>query len=61
VVLTEQEKAERPFTAQEAADFLKVHENTVKRWIKEGRIKAVKIDRGWRIRRSEIERILDGE
>jgi len=40
---------------------LKVHENTVKRWIKEGRIKAVKIDRGWRIRRSEIERILDGE
>lgn len=61
MVLTEQEMAERPFTAQEAADFLKVHINTVKRWIKEGRIKAVKIDRGWRIKRSEIDRILDGD
>lgn len=61
MVLTEQEMADRPLTAQEAADFLKVHIATIKRWIKEGRIKAVKIDRGWRIRRSEIERILDGE
>ena len=61
MTLTEQEKAERPFTVQETAEFLKVHINTVKRWIKEGRIKAVKIDRHWRIRRSEIDRILDGE
>ena len=61
VALTEQEKAERPFTVQEAADFLKVHINTVKRWIKEGRIKAVKIDRHWRIRRSEIDRVLGEE
>ena len=61
MVLTEQEKAERPFTAQEAAEFMKVHINTVTRWIKEGKIKAVKVDRHWRIRRSELERILDGE
>jgi len=61
VALTEQEKAERHFTVQEAADFLKVHINTVKRWIKEGRIKAVKIDRHWRIRRSEIDRVLGEE
>lgn len=61
MVLTEQEKAERPFTAQEAAEFMKVHINTITRWIKEGKIKAVKVDRHWRIRRSELERILDGE
>ena len=61
MVLTEQEKAERPFTAQEAAEFMKVHINTVTRWIKEGKIKAVKVDRHWCIRRSELERSLDGE
>ena len=58
MVLTEEEKAERPFTVKETADFLKVNINTITRWIKEGRLKAVKIGRAWRIPRSEIEKIL---
>ena len=58
MILTEQERADRPFTVGEAADFLKVNINTITRWIKEGKFKAVKIGRAWRIPRSEIDKIL---
>lgn len=61
MVLTEKEKADRPFTVEEAAEFLQVNINTITRWIKEGKLKAAKIGRSWRIKRSEIERLLDGE
>ena len=46
---------EELFTLGEAARFLKVHERTLRRWIAEGRLPAVKIARTVRIRRDTLE------
>jgi excisionase family DNA binding protein len=61
MVLTEEEKAERPLTVDEAAEFLKVNSRTVLRWLNEGKIKGFRIGRDWRIKKSEIHRIMNGE
>jgi DNA binding domain, excisionase family len=61
MVLTEEERARRPFTVEEAADFLKVHIHTVLKMIKDGKMKAGKVGREWRIAQDEIERLLKGE
>ena len=58
MVLTEEEKAARPFTVEEAADFLKIHPKTISKWLSEGKIRGVKVGREWRIPRSEIDKIL---
>lgn len=44
------------FTAAEAADHFRVSLDTVKRWLKAGRLKGAKVGRAWRISRKEIER-----
>ena len=61
MVLTEEEKASRPFTVEDAADYLQVHVNTITRMIKEGKLKAGKVGREWRIAREEVERLLKAE
>ena len=61
MVLTEDEKAGRPLTPDEAAEYLKVTRRTIDRWIMDGTIKASKIGRVVRIKRSEIERLLKAE
>ena len=45
---------------QEAARLLGVHDQTVRRWLREGRLRGTLLSRraGYRIRRSEIERAL---
>ena len=55
MVLTEEEKASRPFTAEDAAEYLQVHVNTITRMIKEGKLKACKVGREWRITREELD------
>ena len=42
----------------EAADKVDVHVNTIRRWIKEGKIKAVKMGKNWKISEDELERVL---
>ena len=61
MVLTEEEKADRPFTVDEAADFLKVNRKTVLKLLNEGKIKGAKIGRDWRISKAELDRLLRGE
>lgn len=61
MVLTEEEKGERPFTVDEAAEFLKVNRKTVLKLLNEGKIKGAKIGRDWRISRSQLDRLLNGE
>ena len=61
MVLTENEKADRPLTVDETAEYLRLNKNTVLKLIKEGKIKAARFGRVWRIQRSEINRILNGE
>ena len=45
---------------QEAARLLGVHDQTVRRWLREGRLRGTLLSRraGYRIRRSEVERAL---
>ena len=46
-------------TTEFAADYLKVHVETVRLWIRTGLLPAVKVGRNWRVRRSDLERILE--
>ncbi len=51
---------ERWYTVEEIVDMLKVHEQTVRRWLKQEELHGVLLGRkaGWRIRASELERFL---
>jgi len=51
---------ERLYTIEEIVDMLKVHEQTVRRWLKNEELHGVLLGRkaGWRIRSSELERFL---
>jgi excisionase family DNA binding protein len=60
MALSEDEKNKAPLTPEEAAEYLKVTRRTIDRWIADGTIKASKIGRVVRIKRSEIDRILSG-
>lgn len=48
-------------TICEVAELFGVHWQTVRNWIKEGKIKAIKIERTVRIPDEEIERLKRGE
>jgi len=46
-------------TAEEVAKIMKVHISTVRKWVRAKSLKTVKIGmRGYRIRRSELERFM---
>lgn len=51
---------EEYFTPQEVASKIKVDIRTVYRWIREGRLQAVKVGHFWRISESELKRLLKG-
>jgi excisionase family DNA binding protein len=46
-------------TADETADYLKISKGTVWQWCRGGRLPAVKMGRQWRIRRKDLEAMLD--
>lgn len=55
---------ERMYTVKEAAERLKANPETIRRWLRDGRLKGVmpggqKL--GYRIPASEVERVLRGE
>lgn len=50
---------EEYFSPQEVAQKLKLNVRTVYKWIREGRLKAVKVGDLWRIAESEIKRLLE--
>lgn len=43
------------YTIGELAELLKVHQNTIRNGIKDGRIKAEKFGQQWRIRKKDIQ------
>ena len=51
---------EEYFTPQEVALKLKIDMSTVYRWIREGRLQAVKVGHFWRISETELKRLLKG-
>jgi len=55
------ERKERMLRSGEVAEILGVDRHTVVKWIKEGKIKAVKLPSGrYRIPESEVKKILEG-
>jgi excisionase family DNA binding protein len=48
-------------TTDEAAEYLQVHVNTVRRWAREGAIPAAKLGNrgGFRFRREDLDRFLE--
>jgi excisionase family DNA binding protein len=52
---------EELLTVQEVAEKLKVHENTVYRYIQEGKLKTVRAGDLYRIRVSDLEDFLIGK
>lgn len=49
---------EQILTCGQVAKILQIHPLTVLRYIKEGKLKAIKLGRVYRIRESEIEKLL---
>jgi excisionase family DNA binding protein len=45
-------------TPEQVGEELKVHPATVRLWIRGGRLRATRVGRSWRVRRSEIDRVL---
>ncbi|MGO8991188.1 MAG: helix-turn-helix domain-containing protein [bacterium] len=48
-------------TTDEAIEYLKISKPTFLKYIRVGRIKAIKAGKGWRILQSELYRFLRGE
>ena len=48
-------------TTNEAIEFLKISKPTFLKYIRLGRIKAIKAGKGWRVLQSELCRFLQGE
>ncbi|MEG6567732.1 helix-turn-helix domain-containing protein [Thermoanaerobacterium saccharolyticum] len=47
------------YTPQEIAEKFKVKINTVYKWIREGKLKAVKVGDLWRISETELKRFIE--
>jgi excisionase family DNA binding protein len=49
-------------TVAEVAQRLKLSQETVRRWLREGKLRGVRFSDagGWRVRASEVERVLGG-
>jgi len=48
-------------TLQEVSALLRVSTQTVRRWIKAGKLPAYKVGRVWRIKDVDLDRWLDGQ
>jgi excisionase family DNA binding protein len=48
-------------TTDEAIEYLKISKPTFLKYIRIGRIRAIKAGKGWRILQSELDRLLRGE
>ncbi len=48
-------------TVWEVARYLRLSRTTVWRWCREGKLHAVRIGHQWRVRRAEVERMIDRE
>jgi acetyl-CoA synthetase len=52
---------ENYYTPKEISDKLKLNIRTIYKWIREGKVNAVKLGDVWRISESEMQRLLEGE
>jgi excisionase family DNA binding protein len=51
--------ADELLTTGQVADLLNVHAQTVRRWIENGNLRAIRLPSGvWRVRRSDLDALL---
>lgn len=46
-------------TVHEVADLLKVRESTIRAWINDGQLRAIKFGREWRVAQKDLEAFLN--
>ena len=51
-------KKQELYTTQEVAEILKVHQRTVFRHIKSGKLKATKILGHWRVKKEDLDKLI---
>lgn len=56
--VTADESIDEVLTVREVAEALKISEKSVREFLQTNKIAGVKIGRAWRVRRSEVDRIL---
>ena len=49
------------YSVEDVSKILQVHVNTTRRYIKSGKLKAVKLDRAYRISESDLKAFLDSQ
>jgi len=52
---------EEIYTVREVAELLKVHEATIWRWCRNGELPAFRVGQQWRIRASDLHRLMDAK
>jgi len=50
---------ERFYTIKEVAELLKVSDGGVRKWLKTGKLKGIKLGRIWRIKKSDLEEFIN--
>jgi excisionase family DNA binding protein len=59
--MVESPTIERLYTPEEAADALRVKVRSVMEWLRQGKLKGVKLGRLWRIKESDLKAFIDGK
>lgn len=49
------------YTTAEVAELLQIHEGTVRKWLRDGRLGGIDTVAGWRVQESDIQAWLDGQ
>lgn len=52
---------EKYYSPDQVAEFLNISAFTVRRWLKEGKLEAVKIERQWRVSETTLQEFLDSK
>ena len=55
------EVMEELLTIKEVADYLRLSKTTVWRWCKSGELPAFKVGRGWRVRKCDVDKMMETE
>lgn len=50
---------ERFYTIKEVAELLKVSDGGVRKWLKSGKLKGIKLGRIWRIKKSDLDEFVN--
>jgi excisionase family DNA binding protein len=53
------DERERYFTVQQVAERLQVNEQTVRRWLREGALKGVRLAERWRVTDGDVREFID--